>query len=65
MNSIKMMNGKELCEALSISTTLLYKFRKSGMPFHQLPGGRAFYILDEVFLWLRKAGFHQEKKWKK
>ena len=27
---IKYLTGKELCEALGISTTLLYKFRKAG-----------------------------------
>lgn len=63
MNSI--FNGKELCTELHISTTLLYKFRKSGMPYHQLPGGRPYYLIDEVLAWLRKAGFHQETKWTK
>ena len=28
---IKYLTGKELCEALGISTTLLYKFRKAGI----------------------------------
>ncbi|MCU4154274.1 hypothetical protein DVV40_10105, partial [Lactobacillus acidophilus] len=45
---IKYLTGKELCEALGISTTLLYKFRKAGMPYHQLPGGRPFYLIDQV-----------------
>lgn len=62
---IKYLTGKELCEALGISTTLLYKFRKAGMPYHQLPGGRPFYLIDQVVDWLKDAGFHQEKVWTK
>ncbi|MCI1524831.1 MAG: hypothetical protein LKH58_00695 [Lactobacillus amylovorus] len=64
MNS-EILNGKELCQKLKISFTLLYKFRKYGMPYHQLPGGRPYYLLDEVLVWLRKAGYHQEKIWTK
>ena len=52
---IKYLTGKELCEALGISTTLLYKFRKAGMPYHQLPGGRPFYLIDQVVDWLKNA----------
>ena len=62
---IKYLTGKELCEALGISTTLLYKFRKAGMPYHQLPGGRPFYLIDQVVDWLKNAGYHQEKVWTK
>lgn len=62
---LSILNGKELCNQLHISTTLLYKFRKSGMPYHQLPHGRAYYSLDEVEKWLTQAGYHQEKTWVK
>jgi predicted site-specific integrase-resolvase len=65
MNLVKMMNGKDLCKTLGISTTLLYKFRKTGMPYHQLPGGRPYYLVDEVIVWLRNAGYRQEKVWTK
>lgn len=65
MNLVKMMNGKDLCKTLGISTTLLYKFRKAGMPYHQLPGGRPYYLVDEVIVWLRNAGYRQEKVWTK
>lgn len=61
----QVLNGRQLCEELNISTTLLYRFRKSGMPYHQLPGGRPYYLLSEVTDWLGKAGFHQVKTWKK
>ena len=54
------LNGKQLCRTFNISTTLLYKFRKSGMPYHQLAGGRPYYLPDEVEKWLRQAGYHQE-----
>lgn len=64
MTSI-LLNGKQLCEQLNISTTLLYKFRKAGMPYHQLPHGRAYYNLKEVQEWLAQAGYHQEKTWSK
>ncbi|CCI86271.1 Putative uncharacterized protein [Lactobacillus gigeriorum DSM 23908 = CRBIP 24.85] len=50
---------------MGISTTLLYKFRKAGMPYHQLPGGRPYYLVDEVIVWLRNAGYRQEKIWTK
>ncbi|WEV51422.1 hypothetical protein OZX69_01485 [Lactobacillus sp. ESL0731] len=61
---MKVLNGRELCRTFGFSTTLLYKFRKSGMPYHQIEGdgSRAYYIADEVENWLRQAGFHQEIK---
>lgn len=59
------LNGKQLCEQLNISTTLLHEFRKAGMPYHQLPHGRAYYNLDEIKEWLAQAGYHQEKTWSK
>ncbi|NRO26083.1 helix-turn-helix transcriptional regulator [Lactobacillus helveticus] len=62
----KILNGKELCNELRISTTFFYKMKKAGMPYHQLSSdSRAYYILDEVEAWLYKAGFHQENKWVK
>jgi len=33
------------------------------MPFHQLHGGRAYYLPDEVEHWLNQAVYHQESKW--
>lgn len=63
--TLLLLNGKELCRQLHISTTLLYKFRKSGMPYHQLPQSRPYYNFEEVQEWLVKAGYHQEKIWTK
>lgn len=60
-----LLNGKQLCQELNISTTMLYKLRKAGMPYHQLPQGRPYYILDEAQNWLISAGYHQEKTWAK
>ena len=61
----KPLNGKELRNKLGISTTLFYKFRRAGMPYHQFPESRAYYLLDEVELWLSSAGYHQMKVWTK
>ncbi|EGC80185.1 MAG: hypothetical protein N4R24_00450 [Lactobacillus iners] len=61
----EMLNGKQLCRKFNFSSTLLYKFRKQGMPYHQLPGGRPYYLESEVVNWLNNAGFHQEKVWTK
>lgn len=61
----KILNGTELRTALGISTTLFYKFRRAGMPYHQFPKSRAYYLLDEVENWLKKSGYHQEKVWTK
>lgn len=57
------LNGKELRQSLGISTTTFYKFKNAGMPYHQLPTSRAYFILNEVENWLSKAGYHQEKTW--
>ena len=62
MNQL-ILNGKELREALNISTTTFYKFKKAGMPYHQFPASRAYYILDEVKTWLSKSSYHQETTW--
>ncbi|CAM3163233.1 hypothetical protein SAMN04487792_1049 [Lactobacillus bombicola] len=63
--TLVILNGKQLREQLHISTTIFYRLRKAGMPYHQLPGGRAYYSLDEVEKWLTQAGYHQEKTWVK
>lgn len=63
--TVKVLNAKELRMTLGISTTLFYKFRKAGMPYHQFPQSRAYYLLDEVEDWLSKSGYHQEKVWTK
>ena len=55
---MKILNGKDLCQYFNFSTTLLYKLRKARMPFHQLPGGRAYYLPDEVEHWLKQAVYH-------
>ena len=60
-----LLNGKQLCQQLNISTTLLYKLREAGMPYHQLPHSRAYYNLNEIKEWLTSAGYHQEKTWVK
>lgn len=59
------LNGKELRQALGISTTTFYKFKEAGMPYHQLPGSRAYFILTEVESWLGKAGYHHQTTWTK
>ena len=59
------LNGKELRQALGISTTTFYKFKKAGMPYHQLPASRAYFILDEVENWVGKAGYHPQTTWTK
>lgn len=59
------LNAKQLCQALGISTTTFYKFKKAGMPYHQLPKSRAYFILNEVEDWLSKAGYHQSTIWTK
>ncbi|MEK1378053.1 helix-turn-helix domain-containing protein [Limosilactobacillus fermentum] len=60
------LNGKQLCEKLGISTTLLYRLLKQGMPYHQLStGSRKYYNIDEVQQWLLHAGFHQQTTWTK
>ena len=64
MNQL-ILNGKELREALNISTTTFYKFKKAGMPYHHFPASRAYYVLDEVKTWLSKSGYHQETTWTK
>ena len=60
-----LLNGKQLCQQLNISTTMLYKLREAGMPCHQLQHGRPYYNLDEAQDWLISAGYHQEKTWVK
>ncbi|EEQ26708.1 hypothetical protein L2302_08965 [Lactobacillus gasseri] len=62
---IQLLNGKALRKELGISTTLFYEFRRAGMPYHQLPGGRAYYLLDDVETWLKTSAFHKEEKWTK
>mgnify|MGYP002798219585 FL=1 len=64
MNQL-ILNGKELRESLNISTTTFYKFKKAGMPYHQFPASRAYYVLDEVKTWLSKSGYHHETTWTK
>lgn len=62
---IELLTGKALRQKLHISTTIFYRFKKAGMPYHQLPGGRAYFLLPEVEKWLLTAGYHQETTWTK
>lgn len=57
------LNGKQLCDALGISTTLLYRLIKSGMPYHQLTSSRKYYNIEEVKKWLLNAGYQQKTVW--
>lgn len=61
----QILNGKQLREELNISTTVFYKWRKAGMPGHYIEGSRTFYILNEVLVWLEKAGYRKQKIWMK
>ncbi|MQB68048.1 helix-turn-helix transcriptional regulator [Limosilactobacillus reuteri] len=62
----EILNGKQLCTALGISTTLLYKLLENGMPYHQLStAGRRYYHLSEVEKWLLEAGYNQKTHWTK
>lgn len=64
MFGTKILNARQLCECLGISTTLLYRLLKNGLPAHKLSGtSRRYYNLDEVKAWLTKAGYHEESKW--
>lgn len=57
------LNGKQLCNQLGMSTTLLYRLLDSGMPYHQLTkSSRRYYILEEVQTWLLKAGYRQKSR---
>lgn len=57
---MKLLNSTELRQYLDISSTVFYKFKNAGMPYHQLPGGRAYFLIDEVEAWLREAGIHND-----
>lgn len=57
------LNGKQLCNRLGMSTTLLYRLLDSGMPYHRLTkNSRRYYNLEEVKDWLLKVGYHQENR---
>lgn len=59
------LNGKQLCEKLGISTTILYGLLNNGLPYHQLTSARKYYNLHEVEEWLLSAGYHQKMVWGK
>lgn len=62
----EILNGKELMQALGISTTLLYQLLDNGLPYHQLSSSsRKYYNLNEVEDWLRSAGYRQKPVWTK
>lgn len=62
----KILNGKQLCTALGISTTLLYRLIRNGMPYHQLSANsRKYYNIEEVKNWLLEAGYQPKSVWTK
>ena len=62
----EILNGKQLMQALGISTTLLYQLLDNGLPYHQLSSNsRKYYNLNEVEDWLRSAGYRQKPVWTK
>lgn len=62
---MELMNAKQLMRKLHISTTLFYKWKRMGLPSHQLPGTRAYYLLEEVEDWLKVTGFQKVETWTK
>lgn len=62
MSTKEILNGKDLRNRLGISTTPFYKFKKAGLPYHQLPGGRPYYLFDEVQIWLRQNGINKKQE---
>jgi phage terminase Nu1 subunit (DNA packaging protein) len=49
------LSESELMETLKVSRTTLSRWRKNGMPFSQtVKGGKVFYDLEEVRIWLKK-----------
>lgn len=62
----ELLNGKQLCERIGVSTTILYRLIANGMPFHQLTGNsRKYYNLSEVHDWLKQAGYRKKTTWTK
>lgn len=62
----EILNGKQLCEKLGVSTTILYELLDNGLPFHQLTtASRKYYSLSEVENWLLNAGYRQKTIWTK
>lgn len=62
----EILNGKQLCKALGISTTILSGLVKNGLPYHQLTANsRKYYDLAEVKAWLKEAGYAPHTKWTK
>lgn len=49
----EILNAKQLAAYLQVSTSLINKMVKSGMPYHQLSEkGRKYYVAEEVKEWL-------------
>lgn len=62
----EILNGKQLCEKLGISTIILYQLIDNGMPYHQLTtNSKKYYIIDEIEQWLLQAGYHAHTVWVK
>ncbi|KRL96068.1 hypothetical protein [Limosilactobacillus equigenerosi] len=66
MLSEELLNGAQLQHELGISSFMMYKMIKHGMPYRQLGStGRKYYYLPEVEDWLIKQGFVRKTKWTK
>lgn len=61
----EILNMKQLCEKLNISSFLFYKMVQNGLPYHQLgKHARKYYIYNEVETWLINNGFKKRTVWK-
>lgn len=62
----EILNGKDLCKRLGISTTILYQLLKNGLPSHKLTANsRRYYNFSEVKNWLINAGYREQTRWTK
>lgn len=62
----EILNGRQLCKELGISTTMLYRLLKNGLPYHQLTANtRRYYYLEEVHHWLLRNGYRPREQWTK
>lgn len=61
----EILNRKQLCEKLNISSALFYKMLQNGLPYRQLDEhSRKYYVFDEAEAWLINNGFKKKTTWR-
>lgn len=57
-----LLNATQLANALGVSVSTVYKFRKAGLPYYVIGSGRKYYKLADFENWCDQPQYKHDDK---